>query len=289
MGTYASHMKAGSHFKEPGPRVQHPRGEQRPLQSPPPLPSSPEAEAEAASEERGHLPLSIWPAAGRGLGFRQKRRRRRRTRQSQQRKVALAAKAGGSSTRPDKSPNKAHRGLEGRRDTRGSLTQLLPTAWGLDRWSRAPPSREKRMGFRRANLNSSAKATGTGTRAGRAPGNERRALRGEGSAGPAAGRRTPRGARVPPDAGSPGRGGRDARGALPAAPRGPPRRRAARPLALGGHTKGPARRAGRRAMGGLDPGELPARGSRRAPAFVRRAPRRGAPPPAAPAPRSLPG
>lgn len=114
--------------------------------------------------ERLRTPSSFHLACG-GilLRFRQKRRR---ARQSQQRQEALAAKEGGSSTRPENSPNKAQRGLGGERGKREKIhPSSSPLPGAGDRWSRAPPYWEK-MGFRGANLNSSAKATGTETLAG---------------------------------------------------------------------------------------------------------------------------
>ncbi|XP_029794635.1 uncharacterized protein LOC115291284 [Suricata suricatta] len=182
VGTHVLYMRAGSQFLGHGPPVQHPNRGRWPSESPPPTPpSNPEAKTagtralaglieEGAARRAQDTSLSTWPAAGGySPGSRQKRRR---TRQSQQRNAALAVKA--ARPRGRRTHRTKHSARTGWGDAKEGkrFTPTLRHCLGLETGGAALRGRIK-MGFRGANLNSSAKATGTETpRRGRTPGNK---------------------------------------------------------------------------------------------------------------------
>lgn len=102
---------------------------------------------EAQPGRRGHLPLPAWPAAGgQSSGF-AKRGGGPGTASSA---GSLGARAGGSSTRPESSANKAQRGPGGETGGKGEIhPRSSPLPGAGDRWSRAPPRTEAKGGLSR--------------------------------------------------------------------------------------------------------------------------------------------
>lgn len=180
VGAHVAYMKAGSPFLEQGLPVQHPKWEHRPFESPPHSRSNPEAKA-SLTGKRDFTRLMERRSSKEApdtflflLGLRQEDTR------------VLAKRGGGGPDRvsSDWKPwprrnaarprgRRTHRTKHsadrvGRQERRGKIhPSSSPLPGARDRWSRVLLFIGRRkMGFRGAYLNPSAKATGTETPAG---------------------------------------------------------------------------------------------------------------------------